>query len=88
VELPEAETEVAQRLLGGQGVAAGQRLALPRGATDADVRAAALRELDVWRRRAEDPFAARPAVRAYRAVVRTCEGLVAALVPEPARTRA
>jgi hypothetical protein len=47
------------------------------------VRMAALRELDRWRRRAEDPFADRPAVRAYRAVARTCEGLVAAL-PEPA----
>jgi hypothetical protein len=83
VELPDAESESAQRLLGGQGVAPAQRLALPAKATDAAVRMAALRELDRWRRRAEDPFADRPAVRAYRAVARTCEGLVAAL-PEPA----
>jgi len=36
--------------------------------------------LDRWRRQAEDPLAARQVVHAYRAVVRTCEGLVAALV--------
>jgi hypothetical protein len=83
VELPEAESESAQRLLGGQGVAPAQRLALPSKATDEAVRVAALEELDRWRRRAEDPFADRPAVRAYRAVTRTCEGLVAAL-SEPA----
>ena len=43
------------------------------------MREAALDELDHWRRRAEDPFADRPAVHAYRAVARTCEGIVAAL---------
>ena len=80
VTLPEQETEIAERLLGGQGVAAAQRLALPADATDGTVRAAALAELDHWRRRAEDPVAGQAAVRAYRAVVRTCEGLVAALV--------
>jgi len=79
VELPEVESEAAQRLLGGQGVAPAQRLALPAHATDHAVRVAALEELDRWRRRAEDPFADRPAVRTYRAVARTCEGLVAAL---------
>ena len=55
-----------------------------RRANDVEVRAAALHELDRWRRRAEDPFADRPAVRTYRAVARTCEGLVAAL-SAPAR---
>jgi hypothetical protein len=79
VELPEAESEAAQRLLGGLGVSPAQRLALPANASDHTVRATALEELDAWRRRAEDPFADRPAVRAYRAVTRTCEGLVAAL---------
>jgi hypothetical protein len=85
VALPEEETESAQRLLGGQGVAPAQRLALPQDASDDAVRSTALAELDRWRRRAEDPFADRPAVRAYRAVTRTCEGLVAALTaPAPA----
>jgi hypothetical protein len=79
VVLPEEEAETAERLLGGQGVAYTQRLALPRAASDQEVRAAALHELNRWRRRAEDPFADRPAVRTYRAVARTCEGLVASL---------
>jgi hypothetical protein len=84
VVLPEAEAETAERLLGGQGVSPEQRLALGTRANDVEVRAAALHELDRWRRRAEDPFADRPAVRTYRAVARTCEGLVAAL-SAPAR---
>jgi len=84
VVLPEEEAETAERLLGGQGVAAVQRLALSRTASDDEVRSAALHELDRWRRRAEDPFADRPAVRTYRAVTRTCEGLVASLsTPAP-----
>jgi hypothetical protein len=84
VELTEPESDAAQRLLGGQGVAPAQRLALPTGAPDGAVRDAALHELDRWRRRAEDPFADRPAVRTYRAVARTCEGLVAAIsAPAP-----
>jgi Dynamin family len=85
VELPSSEAETAERLLGGQGVSPGQRLALGSRVSDEAVRSAALRELDRWRRRAEDPFADRAAVRAYRAVARTCEGLVAALSsPAPA----
>jgi dynamin family protein len=76
VVLPDAESETAQRLLGGQGVAPAQRLALGTTASDGEVRATALRELHSWRRRAEDPFADRAAVRTYRAVARTCEGLV------------
>jgi hypothetical protein len=87
VVLPADEAETAERLLGGQGVAPVQRLSLPRSATDGEIRAAALHELDRWRRRAEDPFADRPAVRTYRAVTRTCEGLVAAL-PTPATAKA
>ncbi len=79
VTLPADVSDTAERLLGGQGVAAIHRLALPKDAPEATVREAALDELDNWRRRAEDPFAARQAVHAYRAVARTCEGLVAAL---------
>jgi len=80
VTLPAELTETAERLLGGHGVSAAQRLALPKDAPDRTVREAALAELDRWRRQAEDPLAARQVVHAYRAVVRTCEGLVAALV--------
>ncbi len=78
-EVTVPDSSSAQRLLGGQGVSPIHRLALPKDASDSDVRSSALSELDRWRRRAEDPFADRQAVHAYRAVVRTCEGLVAAL---------
>jgi hypothetical protein len=77
--LPAELTERAERLLGGQGVSSARRLALPEDAPERTVREAALDELAHWRRRAEDPFAARAAIHAYRAVVRTCEGLVAVL---------
>ncbi|MGH3876251.1 MAG: dynamin family protein, partial [Actinophytocola sp.] len=46
VALPADESVAAQRLLGGDGVAPAQRLALPRNASDGAVRAAALHELD------------------------------------------
>jgi hypothetical protein len=77
--LPLAESTAAERLLGGDGVSPTRRLALPAQAPPAVVRTEALTELDRWRRRAEDPFAERPAVRVYQAVARSCEGVVAAL---------
>jgi hypothetical protein len=76
--LPEADTVPAQRLLGGEGVTAAARLALPLDAPADTVRAEALAQLHRWRQRAEDPFAGQSQVRAYRAVARTCEGVVAA----------
>ena len=80
IALPETEATTAARLLGGNGVAVAHRLALPADAPASDVRATALEELAHWRRLAEDPFASRPAVRVYRAVARTCEGVVASLL--------
>ena len=74
-----AEAEVAERLLGGDGVSATRRLALPADAPASAVRAEAVAELARWRRRAENPFASRPEVRVYQAMARTCEGIVAAL---------
>ena len=58
--LPEEEAETAERLLGGQGVAAGATAGPAPDGSDGEVRAAALHELDRWRRRAEDPFAGPP----------------------------
>jgi hypothetical protein len=75
----EADTELAERLLGGDGVSATRRLALTPDAPARIVRKAALAELDRWRRRAENPFANRDEVRVYRAVARSCEGIVAEL---------
>jgi hypothetical protein len=81
-----ADALPAERLLGGDGVSATQRLALAPDAPAPVVRRAALAELDRWRRRAEDPFANREEVRVYRAVARSCEGIVAGL-PAPALIR-
>jgi hypothetical protein len=75
----ESDTEVAERLLGGEGVSATQRLALTPDAPTVVVRHTALAELARWRRRAEDPFANREEVRVYQAVTRSCEGIVAGL---------
>jgi hypothetical protein len=79
VPLEAAETEVAERLLGGDGVSATQRLALAEGSPASAVRAEAVAALARWRRHAENPFASRPEVRVYQAMARTCEGIVAAL---------
>ena len=83
VELPEADAVRVQRLLGGDGVTAVQRLALPAGTPTDVVRAEALTQLVRWRQRAEDPFAGRGQVRVYRAIARTCEGVVATLDQVP-----
>ena len=76
--LPDADAMPAQRLLGGEGVTAAARLALPLDAPADAVRAEALAQLVRWRQRAEDPFAGQSQVRVYRAVARSCEGVVAA----------
>ena len=60
--------------LGQGGEPAGERLGLGGGS---DVRAAALEALDRWRVRAESPLTSRAAAEVARAVVRSCEGLVA-----------
>jgi len=83
VELPVADAVPVQRLLGGDGVTAVQRLALPAGTPTDVVRAEALTQLVRWRQRAEDPFAGQGQVRVYRAIARTCEGVVATLDQVP-----
>jgi hypothetical protein len=85
VPLPVAESAVAERLLGGEGVSATRRLALPADAPPAIVRREAVAELARWRRRAENPFANRHEVRVYQAVSRSCEGIVASLTTPRAR---
>jgi hypothetical protein len=79
VPLPSADHTLAERLLGGEGVSATQRLALSPEAPASVVREEALAELARWRRRTENPFASRQEVRVYQAVARSCEGIVAAL---------
>jgi hypothetical protein len=79
VPLQPSLSATAERLLGGEGVSTTQRLALPADAPPQAVRREALAELAHWRRRAENPFASRQEVRAYQAVARSCEGIVATL---------
>lgn len=73
------EMDEAERLLGGAGTSPGVRLGLPAGADAEELRRGALDALAVWQRRAESPLSPRVVTDAARVVVRTCEGLLAAL---------
>jgi len=84
VVLPGELAADAEVLLGEQGAGAAARLALPADAPPPALHAAALTALDRWQRRAENPMLSRTAADACRVVVRTCEGLLAALAPAPA----
>jgi hypothetical protein len=79
VKLPREQAEEAERLLGGQGSAAAQRLGMDVGTEPPDLREAALAALRTWRRRAESPMAGRAQADAARTVVRSCEGVLAGL---------
>ena len=79
VKLPRDQVEEAERLLGGQGGTPAQRLGLEPGAEPPELRAAALAALSTWRRRAESPMSGRAQVDAARTVVRSCEGVLAAV---------
>lgn len=75
---PDEVTAMA-RLLGSEGTLAAARLGLSDGASSAELRAAALAELERWRRRAEHPLSS-PALREAAAVLaRSCEALLARL---------
>ncbi|MGH8904735.1 MAG: dynamin family protein, partial [Egibacteraceae bacterium] len=69
----------AERLLGGVGASPGVRLGLPAGADAGELRRGALEALGRWQRRTESPLSPRAVADAARVVVRTCEGLLAAL---------
>jgi hypothetical protein len=77
--LPDELREEAARLLGAGGDSAPQRLGLPEGASDAELRAAAVTTLERWRAVREDPLAERASVDAMSVVVRSCEGVLARL---------
>jgi hypothetical protein len=81
VKVPDAVRVEAERLLGGDGGAAGARLGLPDGgaADPATARAAAMDALSRWRRRAENPLSSRALADTARVVVRSCEGILATL---------
>lgn len=82
ITLPKAELDEAERLLGGSGGATVVRLERPTQTTADELREAALEALGRWRRRAESPLSNRAVADACRVVVRSCEGMVAALARE------
>ncbi|MEV8503350.1 dynamin family protein [Actinoplanes sp. NPDC051475] len=73
---PEQLAEM-DRLLGGAGAAAYQRLALPAEAEPGRVVAAAREALARWQTVAEHPLSARELRTAARAAARSCEGVLA-----------
>jgi hypothetical protein len=79
VNLPKADLDDAERLLGGSGGAPEVRLGQPPGSGPDELRQAALEALARWHRRAENPLSGRAAADACRVVVRSCEGMVARL---------
>lgn len=77
VELaPELAAE-AERLIGGLGAEASQRLGVASGTGPEALAAEARRVLARWRRVSENPLTARSAVEACRVVIRSCEGVLA-----------
>ncbi|MHA7281121.1 dynamin family protein [Arthrobacter sp. MDT2-2] len=76
VPLPARVTDEAERLVGGSGTGALERLALSSGADAEDVRSASLGTLHRWRVLAENPLTDRGALEACQVVLRSCEELV------------
>ncbi|MCX6467679.1 MAG: dynamin family protein [Pseudonocardiales bacterium] len=81
VGLPRGIVGEAERLLGDGGATPEGRLGLPPGAPPAEVRDAAFAALERWRRHAANPMLPRSATDACHTVIRSCEGLLARLVP-------
>ncbi|MDQ0146145.1 dynamin family protein [Pseudarthrobacter niigatensis] len=77
VELaPELAAE-AERLIGGLGAEASQRLGVASGTGPEALAAEARGVLARWRRVSENPLTARSAVEVCRVVIRSCEGVLA-----------
>ena len=74
-----SELDDAERLLGGNGAGASERLGVDAWAPVAVRGAVAAEQLERWHRRSNDPFVSPAAAHAIRVLVRTGEGLVSAL---------
>jgi hypothetical protein len=80
VVLPPGQAEDAERLVGGRGNLPFQRLGLPPDADAEEIARETRRALDRWRQIAENPLLVEPsAVEACRVVLRSCEGILAAM---------
>jgi hypothetical protein len=78
VTLPATDAAEAERLLGDAGTAPAARLGLPEADPD-ELRWAAFDALERWQRHAVNPMLGRATAEACRAVVRSCEGVLAGL---------
>jgi hypothetical protein len=81
VAVPARLEEEMDRLLGGSGHSVARRLGLPDDASVPALLDGAYAALDRWRRVESSPLTSRDAKVAAQGVVRTCEGMVAALLP-------
>ncbi len=79
VRLPRADAGEAERLLGDAGTAPAARLGRPPEEDPAELSRAAFDALERWQRHAVNPLLGREAAQACRAVVRSCEGILADL---------
>ena len=79
LDLSPDRVEDAERLLGGQGTSAESRLGIDRIASTADIRTRAAGEVRRWRILAEDPLIGRTSMVICQTVVRSCEGILAAV---------
>ncbi|MFJ4209677.1 dynamin family protein [Paenarthrobacter sp. NPDC089675] len=75
---PELATE-AERLVGGRGTAPAMRLGLPPDPSGEAINEAARAGLDRWRIIAENPLTDPSSLDACRVVIRSCEGMLAAI---------
>ena len=82
LDLPPAEAAEAERLIGGAGTSAQERLGLPDDAGDEEVRAAATTTLGRWRALSGSPLLDRGAAEACEVVTRSCEAIVVATAPD------
>ena len=78
VSLPAPDAAEAERLLGDTGTAPATRLGLTDEPAD-ELRQATFAALDRWQRHAVNPMLGLGTVQACRAVVRSCEGILAGL---------
>ena len=79
IVLPGERGPEAERLLGAAGGSAASRLGIPPGTPADGIRAAAVDAVGRWRAMAESPLASPEVADVARAIVRTCEGIVAEL---------
>lgn len=76
VPLPARAADEAERLVGGSGTGAAERLSLAPGADAEEIRSTSFGTLRRWRVMAENPLTDRGALEACQVVLRSCEELV------------